>query len=81
MFKESIYANEINTIIKWASMPKNLSSGFLTKPDSNQSLKLQKLARKILHVASIDMILSNEQIANALIRLHGCAGWSAPLLF
>ena len=27
------------------------------------------------------MIFSNKQIAKALIRLHGCAGWSAPLLF
>ena len=27
------------------------------------------------------MILSNKGIAKALIRLHGCSGWSAPLLF
>ena len=27
------------------------------------------------------MILSNELKTNALIRLSGCAGWSAPLLF
>ena len=32
-------------------------------------------------VASVDMILSNKQITQALIRLRGCAGWSAPLLF
>ena len=30
---------------------------------------------------SLDMILSNELKANALFRLCGCAGWSAPLLF
>ena len=27
------------------------------------------------------MILSNKGITKALIRLRGCAGWSAPLLF
>ena len=27
------------------------------------------------------MILSNKQIIMALIRLRGCTGWSAPLLF
>ena len=27
------------------------------------------------------MILSNKQITKALIRLCGCAGWSAALLF
>ena len=27
------------------------------------------------------MILSKTRIAKALISLHGCTGWSAPLLF
>ena len=36
---------------------------------------------KILHEASIDIFLSNKQITKALIRLRGCTGWSAPLLF
>ena len=27
------------------------------------------------------MILSNKQITKVLIRLRGCAGWSAPVLF
>ena len=31
-------------------------------------------------LASLDMILSNKRITKALIRLRGCAGWSAPLL-
>ena len=31
--------------IKWASTQQNLSSGFLKKRDSNQSLQLQRLAR------------------------------------
>ena len=36
---------------------------------------------RILHEASIDILLSNKQITKALIRLRGCTGWSAPLLF
>ena len=31
-------------------------------------------------MASLDMILSNMRITMALIRLHGCAGWSLCLL-
>ena len=31
----------------WVSMRPNLSSGFLTKQDSNQSPQLQRLARKL----------------------------------
>ena len=27
------------------------------------------------------MILSKKQVTKALIRLNGCAGWSAPLVF
>ena len=32
-------------------------------------------------VASYDMVHSKKRITKALIRLHGCAGWSALLLF
>ena len=31
--------------------------------------------------ASLDTILSSKQIIKVLIRLHGCTGWSAPVLF
>ena len=31
--------------------------------------------------ANLDMIDSDKGIAKALIRLRGCAGWSATLLF
>ena len=36
-----------------------------------------------IFLATLDMILSNtgKWITEALIRLHGCTGWSAPLLF
>ena len=36
---------------------------------------------KFLHEESLDILLSNKQITKALIRLRGCTGWSAPLLF
>ena len=32
-------------------------------------------------IASRDIILSRQRTTKALIRLRGCAGWSAPLLF
>ena len=36
---------------------------------------------KISHVAGLDMILFSKQITKALIRMSGCAGWFATLLF
>ena len=36
---------------------------------------------EILTVESFDMILSKIKITKALVRLRGCAGWSAPVLF
>ena len=64
-------------------MQENLSSGFLKIRDSNQSPQLQRLPRKlkITLVANLDMIFFNKRITKVLIRLRGCAGWSAPLLF
>ena len=32
-------------------------------------------------VTSLDMVLFKKRITKTLIRLRGCAGWSAPLLF
>ena len=49
---------------------KPISSGTETSYKNENSL-----------VASLDVILSNKRITKVLIRLHGCAGWSAPLLF
>ena len=51
--------------------------GFPTRLYPNQLAELLE----ILLAASLDMILSNKQITKVLIRLCGCAGWSAPLLF
>ena len=36
---------------------------------------------EISPVASLHTILTKKQITKALIRLRGCAGWSAPVLF
>ena len=49
------------------------------KPVSSATETSQKC--EILLEASSDMILYNTRITKALIRLHECAGWSAPLLF
>ena len=49
------------------------------KAISNQSPQLQRLSRKF--VASLHMILSKKRITKVLIRMRGCAGWSAPVLF
>ena len=68
----------------WASLRDNLSLGFPKRSYPNQPAQLQRLPRKKNgNFASIkfDMILSNKHITKALIRLRGCAGWSAPLLF
>ena len=46
-------------MVIWAAIRENLSSGFPTKRDSNQSPQLQRLASML--VASLDMILSNNK--------------------
>ena len=50
---------------------KNCLRGF---QESEVQIEISLVARR-------DMILSNKQITKALIRMCGCAGWSAPLLF
>ena len=44
-------------------------------------LEIWNFACTKVNVASLDMILSIKRITKALIRLRGCAGWSAPVLF
>ena len=69
-----------NVQVIWASSQQNLSSGFPTKLETNQSPQLQRLARILKFEASLDIILSSKRITKALISLSGCAGWSAYLL-
>ena len=39
------------------------------------------LSLEISAIASRGIIVSRQRTAKALIRLHSCAGWSAPILF
>ena len=55
------------------------SSGFPTRVSAKARFK--PVTSQILSLASLDKWLSNKQIIMVLIRLRGCAGWSAPLLF
>ena len=52
-----------------------------TRSNSNWPAQPQKLARFLKFRLSKDIILSKQRTTKALIRLRGCAGWSAPLLF
>ena len=49
------------------------------KPVTSATETCKKI--EISHMASLHLVLSKKQITKALIRLRGCAGWSAPLLF
>ena len=49
------------------------------KPVSSATETSQKI--ELSFVASLDMVLSKKRITKAVIRLRGCAGWSAPVLF
>ena len=55
---------------------------FPTRPDTNRPAQPQKLeSLEISTIESTDIILSKQRTTKALIRLRGCAVWSAPLLF
>ena len=49
------------------------------KPVSSSTVTSKNI--EISLEASLDMILSTKRITKALIRLRGCADWSAPVLF
>ena len=49
------------------------------KPVSSATETSYKI--EISPVARLNMVLSKKRITKALIRLRGCAGWSAPVLF
>ena len=72
----------MHACIMWTLSRQNLSSGFPTKRNSNQSPQPTQtsLNIEILLEASLNIILSSRQITKALISLRGCADWSAPLL-
>ena len=49
------------------------------KPVSSATETSYKI--EISLVASLDMIISKKRITKEMIKLHGWAGWSAPVLF
>ena len=70
-----------NTI--WATSCENVSSGICDqlrfKPAYSASEAILRL--EILDIETRGIILSRQRTTKALIRLRGCAGWSAPLFF
>ena len=68
--------------IKWAKSRKNLPSGSSTKRVSNRSPQLQRLARKLKFYLIRGQIwyFPKKLLTKSLIRLRGCACWSAPVL-
>ena len=67
----------------WATPWENVSSGV----SDQVRLKLAcwateaSMTLKILVTETRDITLSRQRTTKALIRLRGCTGWSAPLLF
>ena len=78
-----IFGVNKNSALIWASSRENLSLGFATRVDSNQSAQSQNLGRglKFSDKETRGIMLSRQRTTKVLIRLRGCAGWSAPLLF
>ena len=80
----SLYASLFDIIeYKRASSWENVSSGVsdqvrlkLACSATEASMRLE-----ILVTETRDITLSRQRTTKALIRLRGCAGWSAPLLF
>ena len=63
-------------------MRKPVFGGLQPGKTQNRPAQLQRLASlDILDLASICIIISKQRTTKALIRLRGCAVWSASLLF
>ena len=60
-----------------------VSNQVIPKPACSASKATYNIAIMQVHVSSLDniMMVSIKPITKALIRLHGCGGWYAPLLF
>ena len=86
-FKSMLYTyhlalNHLHTKIFEPRHDKMCLREFLTMPDTNWPVQPQKLARVLkFWLKSRDIILRKQRTTKALIRLCGCAGWSASLLF
>ena len=67
----------------WATTRQNVSSGVSNQARHKPAFAATEASYslEILAIESRDIILSKQWTKKALIRLRGCAGWSAPLLF
>ena len=67
----------------WATSRENVSSRIFDQVRFKPACSATKASYNLetLDIASIHIILAEQWTTKVLIRLHGCAGWSAPLLF
>ena len=65
--------------MSWESVSSGICNQVISKPACSATETSQSL--ETLEIASIGIKLSEQQTSKVLIRLHKCAGWSAPLLF
>ena len=74
---ESMYPTTIRQMGFNATKPVfRVSDKVRFKPACSATEKIE-----ISFIASLEMILSKKRITKALIRLRGCVGWSAHVLF
>ena len=80
ILKASIVTPDLYQMSLVATKPVyRVSDKAIFKPVSSATETSWKI--EISPVASLHMVLFKKRISKALIRLRGCAGWSAPLLF
>ena len=67
----------------WAMSCKNVSSRIFDQIRFKSVCSATEASQNLetLDIPSIHIILSTQRTTKVLIRLRGCAGWSAPLLF
>ena len=69
--------------VSWATSRENVSLGIFDQVTFKPACSATEASYNLetLDIASIHIILSKQWTTKVLIRLRGCAGWSAPLLF
>ena len=75
--------NMLDANIEWASTRQNVSSGVSDQARHKPACTATEASKglEISAIESRDIIQSKKRTTKALIRLRGCAGWYAPLLF
>ena len=79
----SMSCDIVHILKKWAKSWENLSWGVCNKVRLKLACPATEGSKSlwISEIANLDIILSTYRTTKALIRLHGCAVWSVPLLF